>query len=131
MLSNLHTQKKRPKNLNLLSVKFPMAAIMSVGHRASGILLFLILPYFLYLLQLSLSNEAGFNLAKQELHSTGFKLFALVIIWGLAHHLFAGIRYFLLDIDIGIEKHQAQKSAIVVNILGFLVTLLFAYLFFV
>ena len=123
-------QQKRPKNLNLLSVKFPMSAVMSVGHRAAGILLFFSLPYFLYLLQLSLTNEAGFVMAREELQSPLVKLFGLIVIWSLAHHFLAGIRYFLLDLDIGIEKNQAQKSAVAVMIAGFLVFAGFAMLLF-
>lgn len=116
--------KKRPKNLNLLSIKFPMAAIMSVGHRAAGVLLFLSLPYFIYIFQLSIINEAGFIQAKAELHSPLVKLFLLISIWALAHHFFAGIRYFLLDVDIGIEKKWAQKTAVLVMFLGFVVFLI-------
>ena len=115
----------RPKNLDLLSVKFPMAAIMSVGHRAAGIVLFLLLPYFLYLLQLSLTNETGFALAKAELQEPWIKFISLALIWALAHHFIAGIRYFLLDLDIGIEKNQAQKSALVVMVSGFLIFAIF------
>lgn len=117
----MHPTGKRPKNLDLLSVKFPMSAIMSVGHRAAGVVLFLSLPYFLYLLQLSLTNEAGFALAKAELQEPWIKLIGLVLVWALAHHFIAGIRYFLLDLDIGIEKSMAQKSAVVVLLAGFLI----------
>ncbi len=128
MPQSQHTgASQRPKNLNLLSVKFPISAIMSVGHRAAGILLFLSLPYFLYLLQLSLTNEIGFALAKAELQGPIAKTFGLIIIWGLAHHLFAGIRYFLLDFDIGIDKAPAQKSALVVMVAAFLVFVFFSF----
>ena len=121
---------KRPKNLNLLSIKFPMSAVMSVGHRAAGILLFLSLPYFLYLLQISLANEAGFALAKAELQGPVIKIFGLIVIWALAHHFFAGIRYFLLDLDIGIKKNQAQKTAVGVMVAGFVVFSVFFFALF-
>jgi len=122
--------KKRPKNLNLLSVKFPMSAVMSVGHRAAGILLFLLLPYLLYLLQLSLNNETDFLLVQEQLQSPMAKLFSLIIIWSLVHHFLAGIRYFLLDIDVGIEKHLAQKTAVFVMAGSFMIVILFAFIFF-
>lgn len=122
--------KKRPKNLNLLSVKFPMAAVMSVGHRAAGVLLFVALPYFIYIFQLSMTSESGFIQAKSALDGPIVKLFCLISIWALAHHFFAGIRYFLLDVDIGIEKQWAQKSAVLVMVLGFAVFVLSAiYIF--
>ncbi len=122
--------EKRPKNLNLLSVKFPMSAVMSVGHRAAGILLFLLLPYLLYLLQLSLNNETDFLLVKEQLQSPMAKFFSLIIIWALVHHFLAGIRYFLLDVDVGIEKHLAQKTAVFVMAGSFMIVILFALFFF-
>ncbi len=122
--------EKRPKNLNLLSVKFPMSAVMSVGHRAAGILLFLLLPYLLYLLQLSLNNEMDFLLVKEQLQSPMAKLFSLIIIWSLVHHFLAGIRYFLLDVDVGIEKYLAQKTAVFVMAGSFMIVILFALFFF-
>jgi len=118
---------QRPKNLNLLSVKFPLSAIMSVGHRAAGIFLFLALPYFLYFFQISLTNEAGFMRAQLEMQEPLVKIIGLIAIWALSHHFFAGIRYFLLDLDIGIEKSRAQKSALIVMILGFLTFVFFAF----
>ncbi len=134
MHSSIHSAvraaKSRPKNLNLLTVRFPLSAVMSVGHRAAGILLFLALPYFLYLLQLSLSGESGFLQVKNDLNNIWLKLVLLVFIWALAHHFVAGIRYFLLDLDIGIERQTAQKSALLVMILGVLVTAIAAFFLF-
>lgn len=129
-MDSINKRKMRPKNLNLLSVRFPMSAIMSVGHRAAGILLFLSLPYFIYIFQLSLTDEAGFMQAKALLQSPLVKMFCLITIWALAHHFIAGLRYFLLDIDIGIEKKWAQKTAIFVMVAGFVVFLLCFILFF-
>ncbi|MDX2503026.1 MAG: succinate dehydrogenase, cytochrome b556 subunit [Gammaproteobacteria bacterium] len=126
----MYKARIRPKNLDLLSVKFPMAAIMSVGHRAAGIVLFLSLPYFLYLLQLSLTNETGFALARAELQGPLVRLVCLLLIWALAHHFIAGIRYFLLDLDICIDRKMAQKSAVIVMVSGFLVFAFFSLLLF-
>lgn len=117
----MYKVKARPKNLDLLSVKFPMSAIMSIGHRAAGFVLFLSMPYFLYLLQLSLSNETGFELAKSHLQGPVVKIIGLILVWALAHHFIAGIRYFLLELDIGIGKSMAQLSAVIVMVSGFLI----------
>lgn len=130
MHHTMHTKKSRPKNLDLLSIKFPMSAIMSVGHRAAGIVLFLSLPYFLYLLQLSLSNESGFLQASQELQAPWIKIIGLIMIWALAHHFIAGIRYFLLDLDIGITKEKAQQSSVIVMVLSFLVAVISSFFIF-
>ena len=127
----MHKLGQRPKNLNLLTVKFPMSAIMSVGHRASGILMFLSLPWLIYLFQLSLTNESGFELARQELSGPFGKILAVLLIWSLAHHFIAGIRYFLLDVDIGIDKKNAQRSALWVMIGGVVVALFGCYRLFI
>lgn len=130
-MNSLNKQiKKRPKNLNLLSVKFPLSALMSVGHRAAGILLFLLLPYCLYLLQLSLHNETDFLLVKEQLQSPVAKLLVLIVFWALVHHFLAGIRYFLLDVDVGIAKKSAQKTALFVMASSFIMTLILAVIFF-
>ena len=94
---------------------------MSVGHRASGILLFLATPYFLYLLQLSLTSETGFKLALEALQRPWVKMIVLLFIWGLAHHVLAGIRYFLLDMDCGLDKQTAKKTALAVTLTAFII----------
>lgn len=117
----MQNKPERPKNLDLTSIKFPVAAIMSVGHRASGILLFLATPYFLYLLQLSLTSETGFHLALDALQGPVVKIISFAFIWSLAHHILAGIRYFMLDLDLGLEKQTAQQTALAVIIGGIII----------
>lgn len=117
----MQNKHERPKNLDLTSIRFPVAAIMSVGHRAAGILLFLATPYFLYLLQLSLTSESGFQLTLDALQGPVVKIIAFAFIWVLAHHILAGIRYFLLDLDIGLDKQIAQQTALAVIIGGVII----------
>ncbi len=114
---------KRPVFLNLLKIKLPLMGLVSIGHRITGVLLFLSIPVLLYLLGLSLSGEAGFSQSVAITQSLIFKLFAILVIWSLMHHLFAGIRYLLLDLDIGIDLPQARTSAIVVFISGLLLAI--------
>ena len=116
-------QSKRPVFLNLLKIKLPLMGLVSIAHRITGVLLFLSIPVVLYLLGLSLSGEAGFVQSAAIVQSLIFKLFAVLVIWALMHHLFAGIRYLLLDLDIGIDLPQARTSAIVVFISGLLLAI--------
>ena len=126
----MQNKLNRPKNLDLMSIKFPVAAIMSVGHRVSGILLFLATPYFLYLLQLSLISETGYHLAIDALQGPVVNIIAFAFIWIFAHHILAGIRYFLLDLDVGLDKQMAQQTALAVIIGGVVIFVGFAlYLF--
>ncbi|MDX1812202.1 MAG: succinate dehydrogenase, cytochrome b556 subunit [Gammaproteobacteria bacterium] len=105
------TQKPRPKHLDLFRIKLPLTGIVSIAHRISGVLLVLSIPFWLYLLDLSLSSEAGYAEAVQWLDGFFVSFLAIIVLWALMHHFFAGIRFLLLDIDIGIEKEQALKFA--------------------
>ena len=96
----------------ILAHRLPPAGIVSILHRVSGILLFLVgIPFILYLFQQSITSEISFeNYRAIAGHWLG-KLVLLVLAWGFAHHLCAGIRYLALDLHWGIQKEQAQKSA--------------------
>lgn len=93
-----------------------MAAIMSVGHRAAGVVLIFLIPFAAYLLHLSLASSDGFIEAKALLSGTFMKLVLFVVLWSLLHHLLAGIRYLLIDFDIGVEMDVAGKSAVAVMV---------------
>ncbi len=117
------TQKKPPVFLNLLKIKLPVQGVLSILHRVSGVILFLFIPVFIYFFERSLQGEAGFNEVVSLLDSTLVKLFVALVLWGLAHHLFAGIRYLLLDFDVAIDKKSSRVSAQIVFVLGFIVFL--------
>ncbi len=117
------TQKKPPVFLNLLKIKLPLQGILSIFHRISGVILFLFIPVFIYFFERSLQGETGFNEVISMLDSTTIKLFIALTFWGLAHHLFAGIRYLLLDFDVAIDKKASRLSAQIVFILGFVIFL--------
>lgn len=105
------TTKNRPVYLDLTQFRHPIASIMSVGHRASGVLMILAIPFLAYTLDLSLSGPEGFAEAKTILDSLFIKLVLFVVLWAMLHHLLAGIRYLLLDFHIGVEKEVETKSA--------------------
>ncbi len=115
--------KKRPKYLNLfyLLQHMPMMAIVSIAHRVSGVLLFFSLPWLLYWFHLSLQGPDSYQQVLDWCDSIWFKGFALVFAWSLSHHFLAGIRYLLLDIDIGIEHKVAKQTAITVSISAVLI----------
>lgn len=117
------TTTKRPVHLNLFKIRLPVAGIMSIMHRATGVFLFLVIPYLIYLLDLSLSGPAGYAAAHVSLHGFVGTVFVFLLMWSLAHHLLAGIRYLLIDVDVGVEKEIAGKSALAVMIGGFVLAL--------
>jgi len=104
-------QDTRPFFLNLLKIRLPIPGIVSIFHRVSGILLFLAIPIFVYMLDLSLQGKQGFQQAAEILTHPLARLFLLALIWSLLHHLFAGIRFLLTDFDIGLSKAQSSKTA--------------------
>ena len=102
---------RRPVFLNLFLIRMSVMAIMSIAHRASGVFLVLAIPFFVYLLDLSLSGEQGFSEAQTILSGNLVKYGLLILGWGLLHHLLSGVRYLLLDFDIGVHKSSGRWSA--------------------
>jgi len=74
-------------------------------------LLFLALPFAVYLLDLSIESEATFAEIQQILNQPIMLIAQVLILWSLAHHFFAGIRFLLIDAEIGVEKSQARTGA--------------------
>jgi succinate dehydrogenase / fumarate reductase cytochrome b subunit len=122
--------KLRPQHRNIgiaeiLKYRLPLAGIVSILHRISGVLMFLVgIPLILYMLQLSLTSEVSYEAF--ESFASGFfvKFILLVMLWGFFHHLCAGIRFLLLDLHVGIEKEQSVLSAKIVFGASALLTLI-------
>ena len=117
----------RPVFLNLIQIRLPMAGLMSIFHRLSGLLLFLFIPFVLYLLQLVLSGEAGYQQAAELLSNPLVMLGCFGLFWGLSHHLLAGIRYLLMDIHVGVDAPVYRYTAWVVTLLAPVMALLITW----
>lgn len=102
---------KRPVYLNLLKIRLPLPGIVSFAHRITGALLFLAIPFAVYLLDLSVQSEQSFNEAQQLMNQPMMVILQILLLWSLAHHFFAGIRFLLIDADIGVEKSQARLGS--------------------
>lgn len=110
---------KRPVNLDLGKFHFPLPAITSILHRASGIIIFIGMGFLLYGLDVSLEGQSGFNAVNDLLTS----FLAKLIIWGilsaLLYHLVAGIKHLLMDMGIGEELQSgriAAKATLVISV---------------
>ncbi|MFV2004670.1 MAG: succinate dehydrogenase, cytochrome b556 subunit [Gammaproteobacteria bacterium] len=101
----------RPVYLNLLKIKLPLMGMVSFAHRITGVLLFLALPFAVYLLDLSVESQQSFEKAQQLLAQPLIMLVLILLIWSIAHHFFAGIRFLLIDAEIGVEKTQSRLGA--------------------
>lgn len=117
-------QKTRPKYYDLNLLNLPLPALVSIFHRITGVLMFLVMiPLTLFLLQATLASESSFNFWKNILNLPLVKLAVLAFVWAFLHHFYAGLRYLLLDLHIGIDKVSARQTSLLVFILGAVTTL--------
>jgi succinate dehydrogenase / fumarate reductase cytochrome b subunit len=113
----------RPKNLNLLTIRLPINALVSILHRVTGCVLFLILPLLLIGLQWSLSSEQGFTTVKEILNSPFIKLVFFGFTLAFFHHFFAGLRHLAMDVHWATTLMKARFTSKAVLVLGVLATL--------
>lgn len=125
------SQAKRPefRNINafkdLPTYRMAPAAWVSILHRVSGALMFLLLPFIIWLFDVSVSSEYSFA-RFTSLFSAGvgsvpgwfFKLVALALIWAYLHHIIAGIRHLWMDLTHAVTKEFGRSSAIVTLVLS-------------
>lgn len=121
----MDTVKKRPVYLNLFKIHLPIGGVVSITHRITGVVLVLLLPFGVYLLQLSLNDTSGFDRASEFLSAVPGRVIVLVTVWIFAQHFFSGVRHLLMDIDIGVEKGAARRTAWFTWV-GSIITVVFA-----
>lgn len=110
------TKKPRPEFRNIhitqiLGYRLPMAGIVSILHRVSGVLLFLALPLLLWMFELSLTSELSYERLRRFAGSILVKLVLVALAWAFLHHLVAGIRFLVLDLHVGVDKQASASSA--------------------
>jgi succinate dehydrogenase / fumarate reductase cytochrome b subunit len=122
-------KKERPQFTNihvtqLGNYRLPLAGLVSILHRISGLMMFALLPFVLYLLQLSIRSELSFSYF-QGIASNGLvKLILLALVWGYMQHFCAGVRHLFMDLHFGIDKDSARKSAATVLLVSLPLTAL-------
>lgn len=120
-------RKRSVKNLDLFTIRLPINAVVSIMHRAAGIILFLLLPMMLIAFQQSLVSEASYLTLQQLFNHWLIKLFFIACSWAFFHHFYAGIRHFLQDIHWMSSLQKARLTGRVVLVLVGLSVLLFAW----
>ena len=113
----------RPVFLNLFQIRLPVQGIASIAHRISGILLFLFIPFVLSLLMHASSNKEGYAWVLGIINMSVLMPVFFLIAWAFWHHLFAGIRHLMLDLELGVEKQSSRISALLVISLGLVAAL--------
>lgn len=127
--------KARPgANMRLieaLQYRLPIAGIVSILHRASGMLMFFLLPFVIWLFDRSVTSEISYDtFASAFVAGVGgvpaviIKLVVLALIWAYLMHLIAGIRHLWMDVAHTVSKEQGRSSALVTMVLSLGLTVL-------
>ena len=115
-LSEQEKQEKREfRNINaftdLPQYSLPAAGKVSIFHRISGFGLALMLPFLVYLLDISLTSELSYDYFRGLTSHWFIKFILLGLIWAYLHHFCAGVRHLFMDLHLGLDKHAAQTTA--------------------
>lgn len=113
----------RPVYLDLPRIRLPLPGIVSILHRISGALLFLVgIPLLLSGVAWSLGSTESYAALKSLFAGPAAKLVLLALAWAYLHHLCAGVRYLLLDLHRGIELEPARRSSVIVLVVSLALT---------
>ena len=134
LLSSSRPKRPEFRNLNAFSdlpgYRWPLAALVSGMHRASGLIMFLLMPFIVWMFDTSLSSEVSFARCSAAFTSgIGFvpgiivKLAALVLMWAYLHHFFAGMRHIRMDIFHTVSKEAGKSTAQIVLVMSLSLTL--------
>jgi succinate dehydrogenase / fumarate reductase cytochrome b subunit len=115
--------KNRPKDLSLTRIKLPVPGLVSILHRISGFGLFLFLPLLLWLLQSSLASPDSYVRYRDAIAHPLMKLILIGLLWAFLHHLFAGLRFLMLDMHYGTSLSAARNSSRAVLGISILLTI--------
>ena len=132
--------KKRPefRNINALtdlpSYRLPLAGIVSILHRISGFIMFLLMPFIIWMFDTSISSEisfdkfkGAFNVGMLGLPGVIWKLVALALIWAYLHHFIAGLRHLWMDVShAAVSKEFGKSSALFTLAVSVILTLVLA-----
>jgi succinate dehydrogenase / fumarate reductase cytochrome b subunit len=128
--------KPRPVYRNIhvtqiVSYRLPPAGIVSILHRISGLAMFILLPFVIWMLDASLTSEISFEsftnvfvAGAAGLPGWFVKLVVLGLIWSYLHHFIAGVRHLWMDATHSVSKAQGHSSALITLVLSIALTLL-------
>ncbi|MBU6487632.1 MAG: succinate dehydrogenase, cytochrome b556 subunit [Burkholderiales bacterium] len=126
-------KKPRPEYRNiglgqiLTAYRLPLAGRVSILHRVSGALLFVSLPFLLYLFSQSLTSELSFEVFKGFLSNIVVKLITLALAWAFLFHFCAGIRHLVMDTNHDtVSKQGGKRTSVIVLVVSSVLTIAFA-----
>ena len=119
------TLKQRPGPMRLIDASkypLPLAAKLSILHRVSGVVMFALLPFVIWMFGTSISSEVSFETFTSVFAGPAgwfFKLMALALIWSYLHHFCAGVRHLWMDATHSVTKEFGKSSATTTLVLAF------------
>jgi succinate dehydrogenase / fumarate reductase cytochrome b subunit len=131
--------KNRPVYRNIhvsqiVAYRLPPAGIVSILHRISGALMFVLLPFVIWIFDKSVTSEVSyeqfaslFRAGAGPMPGGFYKLVALALIWAYLHHLIAGVRHLWMDATHAVTKEFGRRSAVVTLALSLLLTAALGY----
>lgn len=131
-----HPKRREFRNINafkdLTTYRMPPAAWVSILHRASGVIMFVLMPFIIWMLDASISSEisfekfkSAFNAGMLGLPGIFWKLIALALVWSYLHHFIAGLRHLWMDVShAAVNKEFGKTSALVTLVTSIVVTVL-------
>jgi len=128
------TAKTRPGTMRLsdaLQYRLPLAGVVSILHRASGAILFVLLPFIVWMFDTSVTSEISYSrFTSAFVAGIGYlpawlvKLVVLALIWAYLHHFIAGLRHLWMDATHSVSKEFGRQSAVFTLALSALLTVL-------
>ena len=128
------TLKPRPTYRNIhvsqiVKYRLPPAGIVSILHRVSGVGMFLLMPFIIWMFDASVTSEVSYSQFSSVfaggagfLPGWVFKLVALGLIWAFLHHFIAGVRHLWMDMTHAVTKEFGHSSALATLVLSVLLT---------
>jgi succinate dehydrogenase / fumarate reductase cytochrome b subunit len=124
--------KPRPGPMKLTDAtqyRLPLAAKVSILHRASGVIMFVLMPFIIWLFDTSVTSEvsyerfsAAFTVGIGPVPAVLVKLVVLALIWSYLHHLVAGLRHVWMDATHSVTKEQGHSSAVFTFVVSIVLT---------
>ena len=134
MADNAKTPRPVYRNIHvtdIVSYRLPPAGIVSILHRISGVVMFLLLPFIIWMFDTSVTSEISYDqftsvftagCADGAIPGWFFKLIALGLIWAYLHHFIAGVRHLIMDFTHSVSKERGHNSAVATLVLSVALT---------
>ena len=132
-LSKTRSSVRPGANMRLieaLQYRLPLAGVVSILHRVSGMLMFFLLPFIVWMFDASVTSEVSYDAFTSAFVAgigplPGFfvKLVALALIWAYLHHAVAGVRHLWMDATHSVSKQQGHSSAVATFAISIVLTI--------